>query len=44
MVCSGGSGTVTEEIADTHVVQCSIDNIVNVYVSSVPLQTICLHV
>ncbi len=47
MVCSGGSGTVTEEIADAHVEQCSINNIVNVYVSCVPLctsPTIRLHV
>ena len=44
MVCSGGSGTVIEEIADAHVEQCSINNIVSVYVSSVHLQTMCLHV
>ena len=44
MVYSGGSGTVTEQIANAHAVQCSANNIVNVYVSSVHLQTICLHV
>ena len=44
MVYSGGSSTVTEPPADAHVVQCSIDDIVNVYVSSVHLHTICLPV
>ena len=37
MVYSGGSSTVTEPLADAQVVQCSIDDIVNVYVSSVHL-------
>ncbi len=44
MVYAGGSGTAIEEIADAHVVQCSINNIVNVYTSCIHMQTLYLHV
>ena len=48
MGCLGGDGTVTgndtQEIAEAHLVQCGINDVVNVYMSFIHMQTVYLHV